>query len=442
MFWTTGITQNNRTRLWLLIGVMLSAMLLPSFEISPYLPNIRIDELLLFGVYGLNIGYFLLRGLRFGRQAGEELQQTRRALKSVRQVFALLVGVIILSNVVAVTVRGGSFGFRDLMEFITIFKYYLVITLVISLEFSVRDYRLLKNSFLAGFTFIVLLSWGEYLNIANMNTWLAPFFNPIHWETLVYGNPARILGTFENPNVMGIFSVGALVLFTARLYFGQDSKTRSALLLVLAGMTVKVIYLTISRTALLATAAVLVYLSLRALVRLRFNKTILLKVGALFLITVTLYVTSPRSFTARMIEGTNLETSTSAQGRLDQWEGAWDQIKESPVLGWGTAKSTMTTVVDDEYMLIARRYGLVGLLAYLWFFIKPFLLAWRLSRRQGNSFDGPGIERRALLGISYTAITIGVLIYNLTAGIFYNLQVMTLLGILMGLIYNTEREEV
>ncbi len=477
MIWNIGLTKGNKPKLMLFLGILLSAMLLPSFPTIGNLPRIRLDEILLFGAFGINMLVLLSRGFKFNP---DDLAAYRNrqgpAMRAVNRVFLILTGCIIISNIYAAIFLQGSFSFRDLMEFVTIAKYYLVIALVVALDIGVAEYKLIGKVFLAGLAVLMLLSWGQFLNPGNMNAWLTPFFAPSHLDNLVNANPPRVLGTFDNPNVMGIFSVFTLCLVTSWYYFRTNGRQSAVLLLVLAGLTIKMTFLTISRTALLGTAAVLCWLSLWALFRFRWNKGILIKVGLLFVLTILIFVTSPRDFTARINEATNVDKSTSAIGHLERWGSAWPAIEQSPVLGWGTAKNSMTTLVDDEYMLVTRRYGFVGLLAYLWLFLRPAWSAWRRARRAGSAANGAAsgedrdISRRAagaganafptpdsdfrdpasgfrppvsvLLAYAFTAATVAVFIYDVTAGIFYNLQLMTLYAIFMGLIYRSERETV
>jgi O-antigen ligase len=121
---------------------------------------------------------------------------------------------------------------------------------------------------------------------------------------------------------------------------------------------------------------------------------------------------------------------------------AFEFIQQSPILGWGTAKSNMTTLVDDEYALVTRRYGVVGLVFYLWFFLRPAKAALQRGRSYYNyNASEPGIgEDKTFLSIAFVAATLAILVYNITAGTFYNLQLMTLVAVFMGLIYRTEGE--
>jgi O-antigen ligase len=444
MFWNTGITRSNTNKLLLICAIMLSTMLLPSFEIKSSIPRIRLDDVLIFGAFGINLIAGLFSGFRSSSDAelGLSYQEDQnRALKAVNKVFLLFLGSMVISNLYAVIFLKMPFGLRDLMEGVTLAKYYLAVTLAVSLDLQDTEFNTLRNVFLVGLAICMVLSWSQFLNIFKVNAWLTPFFARSHLDNLVHANPPRVLGTFDNPNVMGIFSVFAMTLLAAWYYFRKGNRRYTLLMLVVTGLTIKLTFLTISRTALLATALTLTVLSLWSLFRFHWRKDILLKVAALFVVTIFIFVTSPRGFTMRLNDATDLQTSTSAQGHFLRAGNAFQLIKQSPILGWGTAKTTMTTLVDDEYALITRRYGIVGLAAYLWFFIRPVKGA--LSKIKLFDFEASEArirKRKILLGIAFTAATLAAFVYNITAGIFYNLQLMTFFALFMGLIYRTEGE--
>jgi hypothetical protein len=442
MFWNTGITRTNTNKLLLILAIMLSAMLLPSIEIRPSLPRVRLDDVLIFGSFVLNVILWLIYRSSLMYNLGRSYQEGQaRGVRAVTIVFLLLLGSMIISNLFAIVFLKMSFGVRDVMEGVTLAKYYLVATLAISLDFQEGDYSILSKTFLVGFALILLLSWSQFLNLADVNAWLTPFFAQSHLDNLVNANPPRVLGTFDNPNVMGIFSVLALTIFVTLFYFRENERLKAIFLFVAVGLTIKLTFMTISRTALLATAIVLVLLSLWSLFKFRWKRDMLIKVGVLFVLTLLIFLTSPRDFTTRISEATNLQTSTSAQGHFLRAGNAVELIKESPILGWGTAKSTMTTLVDDEYALITRRYGVIGLALYLWLFLRPVKAAlWRI-RLYNFSDAEQGMRRiKTLFCIAFVAATAAVFVYNITAGIFYNLQLMTVFAIFMGLIYRIEGE--
>lgn len=442
MFWDTGVTRTNINKLLLLSGIMLSAMLLPSLEIRPSLPRVRLDDALIFGAFAVNILLRLTRRSRdYSYDYGSYHEGKRRGMRAVTKVFLLFLASIAISNLFAVVFLDGSFGVRDVMEGVTLLKYYLIITLALSLDLQGAEFEVLRNTFLVGLGIILLLSWGQFLNLANVNAWLTPFFAQSHLDNLVNANPPRVLGTFDNPNVMGITSVLMMTLFVTWFYFRKNDRIQSVILFIAIGLTLKLTFMTISRTALLATAAVLVFLSAWSTFKFNWKKGILIKILVLLLLTLTLFFTSPRDFVSRMNEATKLEESTSAKGHLMRAGSAFEFIKQSPILGWGTAKDTMTTLVDNEYALVTRRYGVIGLAMYLWLFIRPAKAALRRIRLYNFYGFEPGIrENKTLLAIAYVASTLVIFVYNITAGTFYNLQLMTLVALFMGIIYRTEGE--
>ncbi|MFZ3130504.1 MAG: O-antigen ligase family protein, partial [Desulfosporosinus sp.] len=317
----------------------------------------------------------------------------------------------------------------------------LVIMLALSLDLQEDEFNVLQNVFFIGFGIILLLAWSQFLNIGNVNAWLTPFFAQSHLDNLVNANPPRVLGTFGNPNVMGIVSVLVMTLFVTWFYFWRTDRLSAGVLLFVIALAIKLTFMTISRTALLATASVLVFLSLWAMLKFQWKKEILFKVGVLFVLTLTIFFTSPRDFVSRMNEATNLQKSTSARGHFMRAGNAFELIKQSPILGWGTAKSNMTTLVDNEYALVTRRYGVVGLAFYLWFFLRPAKAALRRARILNFYGSETGIrEQKMLLSLAFVAVTLALFVYNITAGTFYNLQLMTLVALFMGIIYRTEGE--
>jgi len=443
LLWNTGITNTNQNKLLLICGILLSAMLLPSLEIHKSLPRVRLDDALIFGAFGINLLLWLTRRFRtYPSYALESYNEgERRGMRAVTKVFLLLLASIIISNLFAVIFLAGSVGVRDVMEGVTLAKYYLAITLALSLNLRQGEFNVLRNTFLVGLGFILLLSWGQFLNLANVNAWLTPFFAQSHLDNLVNANPPRVLGTFDNPNVMGIVSVMMMTLFVTWFYFRNNDRLQAVILFIMIGLTLKQTFMTISRTALLATATVLTFLSVWAFFKVYWKKRVILKIGVLFLLTLTLFFTSPRDFVSRMNEATDLEKSTSAQGHFMRMGSAFEFIQQSPILGWGTAKDTMTTLVDNEYALVTRRYGVIGLAFYLWLFIRPVKAALRRIRFFHSYASEPGIrEDKTLFSIAFVAATLAIIVYNITAGAFYNLQLMTLIALYMGLIYRTEGE--
>lgn len=442
MLWNNGLTGRNEIRIFLLVSVMLSAMILPAISVHPRLPHIRVEEILLFSVFGINILLFALRGFRLGESEKEQLAKQKRVLRTVIWLFSLMTVSYFISNFFGVYIKGvGHYSLRDVMELVTFFKYFLVLTLVISLDIGQSEFDFVKKSFVSGLAFLIILGWGQHLNILNMNTWLSPYFNPVHWEHLIVGNPARILGTFDNPNFFGVFTVVTLAYLTVWYFFKEHSGKFPVLLFILIGLVIKLEFLTISRTNLFGIAVLFTITSIWAFLYHNRNKKVIIKIIALFLLTVFLTVTSPPDFINRILEGTDFSTSTSYLGHVERWEKAANSMWDSPILGWGTQKSTMTTLVDNEYALYARRYGSVGLTLYLALFLLPLSLAIKRIRTRVKLYGkAVPFDLPTLLNATYIAVLPSILFFTFWAGIFYNLQLMTLFSIVIGLVYNTAKE--
>jgi len=439
MFWNNGITRRNEHRLFLLVTVMLSAMILPSIPLHPSLPNMRLDEILLFSIFGLNVLFFIINRLKFTAREKEELLQQKKELKLLIILFALLTISYFISNIYGVYIRkAGYYGLRDVMELVTYFKYFLIISLALSVEIGEAEFDFLKKAFLSGVAFLILFGWGQHLNPLNMNTWFSPYFNQQHWEHLIVGNPARVLGTFDNPNFFGIFTVIILSYLTVPYFFGQEKDKFPWKLFILIGFVIKLEFLTISRTALFGIALLFSVLSVWAFLYHNRNKKVIIRIIALFLLTMLLFLTASADFFYRLTEGLDFSTSTSFQGHMDRWGAAIGTIWESPVFGWGTQKYVMTTLVDNEYALYARRYGFVGLAVYLSFFLVPFIQGLKeLKRRIRTAGRGLSFDQPTQFLAAYVAVLPSIFVFNFMAGIFYNLQLMTLFAIAMGLVYNS-----
>jgi len=442
MFWNNGITKRNESRLFLLVTIMLSVMILPSFPIHPSLPNIRLEELLLFGIFGLNVLLFAINRFRFTEQEKQELIAQKKELKIIFILFGLIVLSYAISNFYGVYIKGaGYYGLRDVMELVTYFKYFLVMTLTLSVEIKKDELDFLSKAFICGIVFLILFGWGQHLNLLNMNAWLTPYFDQQHWQLLFVGNPVRILGTFDNPNYFGILTVICLSFLTVRYFFGEDGDKFPWMLLIFIGLVIKLEFLTISRTALFGIALLFAILSIAAFLYHKHNKKAVIKIIALLLLTGILFLTASTDFFYRLNEGLDFSSSTSFQGHIERWGTAVGTLRGSPVFGWGTQKYVMTTLVDNEYVLYARRYGLVGLAIYLSFFLTPFIYGIKnLSLKKRIAGRGKAFSQQSQFIAAYIAVLPSIFVFNIMAGVFYNLQIMTIFVISMGLVYNSLRE--
>lgn len=97
------------------------------------------------------------------------------------------------------------------------------------------------------------------------------------------------------------------------------------------------------------------------------------------------------------------------------------RFRRSPLLGTGPGKAEGGGVVDNEYLLVLGRYGLLGLVAYL--------ALWLTVLRAA----GHAAHAGAPLAAAVAGGAVGLLLFNLVAGSLYQLQLMGLFWPLAGL---------
>lgn len=401
----------------ILIGLAFTVCVLgPPIFLRQGLPAVRLDELLIL---------FLILGSLFKFPL---MELRERHLRTTTLIFGAFALSITLSTIYASLFLDYQFSPRDLTEYITLGHYWLIYILAANWQTIRKDsLKVLGVVALVATYLIVLFGFAQFYDWAGINTWLTPYYTGENQMAGLLGGFHRTVGTFGNPNVWGFFMMMMLTFQVAWLYH-QTLKFKSWKLyaqLGLAFIGFMALFMTLSRAAVLVMAMILVYLSLSKLFREHWNAQAIAITFLVFVVTVAAVLTAPQSFLFRMAEGAHFTTSTSVSGRVVQWGTAWELIRQSPIFGWGTAKGFLTTIVDNEYILILRRYGLIGLVIFCTLWIHFAYYANRLLRRATD----PILKT---IGQAAFAITIGIMIFDLSSGIFYNLQVMPVYLLMMG----------
>jgi O-antigen ligase len=425
------------------VGLMLGgALLFPALDwpgSQMGLPKVRIEEILL-GM-GLLINLILaLKSALFQRKmyALEPSEPFPFFFTGLEQegklifAFILLTLSILLSDLYGGLFLGVPISFHDGMEFVTLAKYFLLLFVGASIPWTQRAGRVLLIYTLGAFLISNFISWSQAGNWFQVNSWLTPWYSPRHLGVLTIARIPRVLGTFGNPNYTGIFAAIVFLLATLRLL-----QMKSPFWIIIALLSVKLQIMVISRTALLAMGAgFFVLLSLFFRYRDRWVNPLLNPPGNFLFSTpwrrlllllfgsLLLLLASPNFFFERVNEGIHVTTSSSVNQHVELWKVAWSSIQASPLFGWGTAKELMTSIVDNDYLLIWRRYGLVGLAAFFYLFARLALLARVTSLG-------------AKLAV-YSSLTV-LAVFNLAAGTWYHLQLMALFWLGIGLILGKYR---
>jgi O-antigen ligase len=323
---------------------------------------------------------------------------------------------------------------RDLYELLKLLLYFLIFILIARAKLTVLEIKRIYFFTLLIIMVSALFAIAQYLNLANINEWLTPYFtSPTQMPGLVY--IGRVTGTLPNPNEFGAMLILASALaISGLLHFRRNNE------LIFCGFCLVVYFsalsLTLSRSSVIAlcvVAIVLLIINYSKIIEMMSLKTVIIITFTLFLISIIFKALLPEEFFTRIGDLLNISQVPSWIFRLDKWSINISIWQESPVFGWGPAKVDMTTIVDNEWLLLLRRYGIVGVVAFIGLLVS-FLRGLQQLRAENSD------ETTTALAGALTATLIGYMVYMITASIYHSLQLMPILLIMLGLAFSTLQE--
>jgi len=150
------------------------------------------------------------------------------------------------------------------------------------------------------------------------------------------------------------------------------------------------------------------------------KKKIISSIVILIFIGVIIFNCLPEKITWRFKAGINIKSDRTFQMRLKNWIEHFYYFKQSPLFGIGPAKSVkFASHVDNEWLLLLKRYGIAGCLYLIFIFTFPFMYS------KDNFFK-----------YIYFSILVGCAIYMIPANIYHSFQTMPLVMIIAGLVAN------
>ena len=263
-------------------------------------------------------------------------------------------------------------------------------------------------------TAIVPVKVAEYrLGWTGWKDWETRFVGEEKLETLV-ANPVLPLGWLSAPNIMAALLMLGMAPILYFLFSAQKRWTRISLSLLLVSVVMYLI-LSGSRASLgagMISGLVIAYLhSKRAFV---YTALIVLLVGVIFLGTI--YVAASQF--GLMIRGhmivTKFFTGRTMSGRPEIWQGAVNNIKQRPWLGWGLSAAGPMRQRDlllpgfgtahNVYLRLGEETGLPTAVCMLVYMVFLFTASWRICARQPS---------RRLLGATFLAIFVGIFVHQM-----------------------------
>ena len=299
------------------------------------------------------------------------------------------------------------FSIRDINELFRMIKPFLIIIAVSYC--NLRTLVSYLNSFFkVGAILLILLGFLEFFNVLSFR---ALFYSLYGYE---FGNMGgRSVLTAGNPNIASALVLYFMIYFLQRMLLTGDrilSLFRILFLLV-------VLLMTSSRTALIVFVVVL-------LASMYFHRKHN-KILSIVIITFCALLTFPllKYFDYLTIGFVSFSdgTNTSMLIRYQQWSDAINLFKQSPIIGWGPAKDLHTSVVDNEYFLLLRRYGILGIV-FVINFLFSFIFVFLKRKRQIDLLD---VRTKS---IAYTTLLslLMVFIIMITNNFFSGYQLMPL----------------
>lgn len=309
-------------------------------------------------------------------------------------------GISFISLVLNRTLLVSQFivSFLYLVRWLTLACIYFLVS-----EFDARFKNIVRNILIAIGSLVVFFGYAQYFlyqDLANL------FY--LGWDEHLY----RMFSTFLDPNFLGAFFVLYFLLILERFFYFQRKKRQwlvSILYLILLTLTLISIFLTFSRSAVIALiTGTTVFLILEN--RKKF-------IIALFTILVFVFIISSKYF---YIENINPFRVVSTQARIETTSNALSIIRDHPILGIGFnayryvqiqygfrkadggLKSHADAGVDNSLLFVLATSGIVGFSIYV-------LLLYRiLSRYKKNS-----LVVASLSGIIINSMFVNSLFYPL-----------------------------
>ncbi|MFY0685230.1 MAG: O-antigen ligase family protein [Balneola sp.] len=391
--------------------IVLFALLAPPLNLSSSLPLIRPDEILIYIFCPL----ILLNGFK-------KNTHDPRAIIYIKIYSAFLL-VFIVSSIYGVLFLDVPYGKRDFFEFVTTAKYLMVFFVFSAITIDQHQIKKILHYVL----FLILLSgiFGllQYYSLFGLDTLTAPFY----LQDRLHIFDDRITGTFKNPNTFSsVLLLGHIIALTrflfsknlAEKYYTFFATLILVVLLLFAG----------SRTVLF----IYFLITLSLLVLGVFTSGVSKKQLSLLIGFITIGFLLSISFLSyeiilRFQSGIDILNDDSLSLRFFVWFFNFQIFLESPIIGWGPAKALHPVVVDNEYLLILRRYGIIGLISFLGIYLYPLKISfsrfWK-KKRTPYYFD-----------IIIASIIVSFGIANITNGLFLSAQVMDFWIVLLGLYF-------
>ncbi len=390
----------------LLIIIIALSITLPGIKVSSSFPLIRPEEFLIYTLFPFIFIYNI----------------STNYLNDISKIFTkyyiIFLFLAIISTIYGVFFLNVNTGLRDAVEFVKMGKYLLIFLTVCSSKPTEKDLNILLNTFVIVLITASIIGILQFFNIFGFSSITGPFY--LGEKSYIVNQ--RLTGTFTNPNSFSVVLGFGIIISLVKILYEKNYNYRLYYILCI-GLFIVCILITGSRTGL---AAIIFAIATLLILFLRFNiqnlKSVLPVIVILILSFIFGVVYAGQDIINRLSSGINLLENESLLMRFYAWYLNFQLIIQSPIFGWGPAKEILTTVVDNEYILVVRRYGILGASAFVLIYFYPFYIATKNYFR----FNG---DPYALI---FVVTLLFFMISNLTNSVYNHIQTMDMWFIILG----------
>jgi len=302
---------------------------------------------------------------------------------------------VIVSMLYGYLVMDVPFNNGDINEFIRYFKILLFALLLgyISVE---KLSNMTFKIFYYGSFYIILVGYLQYFDLFSIGKYLSVLYTS---ESQIYNaiehSVRRITVTGSGPND-GAIIVAYFILFNFFSFLFTNRKKYLILFLLLF----TVLFFTQSRTVLIGTVFSLafIFFTLKGYWKKKIFLLVVISLGIVVLFPLFSYVFIGIQL---LFEGEN----NSILVRLENAEHALELVKNSPILGYGIAKTFLVERMDSEYLSLISRFGIVGLTFGIFMILWPLFLKRKIHRLKNIDLN---IFYYTLIGSSIVGIFVMV----------------------------------
>jgi len=406
----------------IIIPLLIMSILLPSIPLSETLPNVRLDFVIIFIAWVL----FIFGGFTKGKFL-------HLRINPIFKWYILLGFSILISIVFNALFRSYYPIVRDYWEIVKLLKYFLIFALISSIDISVSDLRYYYKIALIIFLITSLISFMQHTNLYNINDTV----------NLIYSyekaTSKRVVGTMGNPNEFGALMVMASSLaFSGGLFYKKKSIRFFSFFcliiffysLLLTGSRAAFILFTIAISFILSVK----YPPLLILKGKRMLRKFLCVLIIGLIISMVIVKFTPSDFFFRLESLRNPFNTTSWQAKVITWKYVFNLVKSSPIFGWGPCKNLVDFSVDNEWLLMLFRYGILGLSIFIFWAINILYGLYRMSKKYSD-------KEIVVFTIALQATLIVYLINMIPAAFYHMVQTMSIVSIFFGLAFSQYKKE-